>query len=108
MLEYSLSKSFILNLENIVSSLSDIKCKVLVPTLPRFVGLTGVLTRFEGLSLSLVIEVAGASDNDIEVILGVLSRGREPAETPRSTGGPSLGARSCWGTRVPCALVCRI
>ena len=55
-----------------------------------------------------VTGIVGASNDAIEVVMGVLSRGRGPAETPRSTGGPSLGDWSWWGIRVPYVLVCDI
>src|SRR5439155_979354 len=64
-------------------------------------GVTGVVTRFVGL---FVTGIAGASNDAIEV-MGVLSRGHGPAETPRSTGGPSLGNWSWWGIRVLYVLV---
>ena len=67
--------------------------------------ITGVLTRFVGL---FVTGIVGASNDAIEVVMGVLSRGRGPAETPRSTGGPSLGDWSWWGIRVQYVLVCDI
>jgi hypothetical protein len=66
----------------------------------RVLGETGFVTVFVG---SFVI--VGASNDAIEVVMGVLSRRRGPAETPRSTGGPSLGD-SWWGIRVQCVLVC--
>ena len=71
----------------------------------RVLGVTGVVTEFVGL---FVTGIAGASNDAIEVVVGVLSRGRGPAETPRSTGGPSLGNWSWWGIHVPYVLVCDI
>jgi len=70
----------------------------------RVLGVTGVVTEFVGL---FVTGIAGASNDAIEVV-GVLSRGRGPAETPRSTGGPSLGNWSWRGIRVLYVLVCDI
>ena len=56
----------------------------------------------------LVTEVVGASNDAIGVFMGVLSRERGPAETSKSTGGPSLGNLSWWGIRVLYVLVCDI
>src|SRR5208282_6707124 len=79
--------------------------RVLGSSTYRVLGVTGVVTRFVGL---FVTGIAGASNDAIEVVMGVLSRGRGPAETPRSTGGPSLGDWSWWGIRVLCVLACGI
>ena len=79
--------------------------RVLGSSAYRVLGVTGVVTRFVGL---FVTGIAGASNDAIEVVMGVLSRGRGPAETPRSTGGPSLGNWSWRGIRVLYVLVCDI
>src|SRR5204862_4731094 len=63
------------------------------------------VTRFVGL---FVTGIVGASKDAIKVFVGVLSRGRGPAETPRSTGDPSLGNWSWRDTRVQYVLVCDI
>ena len=67
----------------------------------RMLGVTGFVGLF-------VTGIVGALIDAIEVVMGVLSRGRGPAETPRSTGGPSLGDWSWWGIRVQCVLACDI
>ena len=67
--------------------------------------ITGVVTGFVGL---FVTSIVGASNDAIEVVMGVLSRERGPAETPRSTGDPSLGDWSWWGIRVQYVLACGI
>ena len=71
----------------------------------RVLVVTGVVTGIVGL---FVIGIVGASNDTNEVVMGVLSRGRGPTETPRSTGGPSLGNWSWWGIRVPYALICAL
>ncbi len=85
--------------------LGSLTYRVLGSSMYRVLGITGVVTGFVGL---FITGIAGASNDAIEVVVGVLSRGRGPAETPRSTGDPSLGNWSWRDTRVPYVLVCDI
>src|SRR5438046_5846479 len=80
------------------SDSTESKCPSLVY---RVLGVTGVVTGFMG---SFITGIVGASIDAIEVV-GVLSRGHGPAETPKSTGGPSLGNWSWRGIRVQDVLV---
>src|SRR5208282_6110258 len=79
--------------------------RVLGSSTYRMLGVTGVVTGSVGL---FVTGIVGASNDAIEVVMGVLSRARGPAETPRSTGGPSLGDWSWWGIHVQYVLACGI